>query len=339
MAGYGVGVSDDEDRVARVSGNFRGDGTRVRRRVVGAVNDDWLHMACCCERRGGLSGAAEFSRDDDVHTRRPERGRQGRGARLSRRCQVGIVGGLLRFLGVPDQDDERRRRRLCRRRDHERSQCDQERVSAPSRSHGHGRHGFHGERTFRTFPQPSTSFSSVFRFPFFHEAEREEAQDAHEDGDRVRRVRRRHADAGRRPERGRSRGPVDTASDVQDGAAADESHAGEQPLKDARLRVRASRERHLRNRDVAGRPDRDEWERAEASASIFVLPIPRYRERQEIRDGESHGQIDRRRHGSILAPAAAKRYTSAVHFSVFGQQSSVCGKRPTANAESRKPKV
>ena len=138
---YGVGVSDDEDRVARVSRNFCGDGTRVRRRVVGAVNDDWLHMTCCCERRGGLSGAAEFSRDDDVHTRRAERGRQGRGARLSRRCQVGIISGPLRFLGVPDQDHERGRRRLCRRGDRERSQCDQEHCASDAPcapSHGPG---------------------------------------------------------------------------------------------------------------------------------------------------------------------------------------------------------
>ena len=86
---YGVGVSDDEDRVARVSGNFRGDGTRMRRRVVGALNDDWLDMACRCERRGGLSGASEFSRDDDVHTRRLERGRQCR----ARACPAGDKSG------------------------------------------------------------------------------------------------------------------------------------------------------------------------------------------------------------------------------------------------------
>ena len=169
-------------------------------------------------------------------------------------------------------------------------------------------------------------------------------RDAQENRDRVSRVRRGHADAGRGPERGRRRGPMDTASDVQDGAAADESHAGEQPLQDARLRVRASREGHLRNRDIAGRPDRDQWERAEACASIFVLPVPRHRQRQDIGDGESHGQIERRRHGSILAPAAVQGYTSAVDFSpvllstVYGLRSTVFGLRQTPSDHRRKPK-
>ena len=140
----------------------------------------------------------------------------------------------------------------------------------------------------------------------------------------------RHADAGRGPERGSRGGPMDTASDVEDRAAANESHAGEQPLQDARLRVRATCESDLRNRDIPGRSDGDERERAKPGAAIFVLPVPRDRQRQRVRDGESQGQIEQ---------SAARQHLSAsrvesTHFcgtlSCFGGH----GSRPTVTART-----
>ena len=118
---------------------------------------------------------------------------------------------------------------------------------------------------------PQLPVPPVLWLPLLHEAQREEAEDAEEDGDRVRRVGGRHADAGRGPEGGSRRGPMDTASDVENRAAANESHSGEQPLKNTRLRVRATRESDLRDRDIPRRSDGDERERAKPGAAILVL--------------------------------------------------------------------
>ena len=104
---------------------------------------------------------------------------------------------------------------------------------------------------------------------------------------------------------------MDTAPHVENRAAANESHPGEQPLQHARLRVRTARESNLRDGDIPCRADGDERERTKPGAAILVLPVPRDWQRQRVCDGESQDQFERRRHGSILAPAGAR---SATHF-------------------------